>query len=267
MSAAALSPYRVEAYNTAKASENKIHDDEVARRFGFGGGLVPGVDVYAYMAHLPVARWGRAWLERGAGECRFQKPVYDGGIATVTATETAGGLDLHVESRGEICATGHASLPDRVPPPAEVFAEPPLPPADRPPASEATLAVGTLLGIRHLPITRELVEQCIADLRETETLYLKEGLCHPVIIARTGNWALNHNVVLGPWMHVGSKLQHFAAVHIGDELSVRARITANYEHKGHRFVDADVLVLANERTPVARIAHTAIYRPRQLADG
>ena len=116
-----------------------------------------------------------------------------------------------------------------------------------------------------MPITRELVEQCVRDLRETETLYLQEGLVHPVIIARTGNWALNHNVVLGPWMHVGSKLQHFAAAHIGDELSVRARITANYERKGHKFVEADVLVLANERTLVARIAHTAIWLPRQLA--
>ena len=263
--AAAAPAYRVEAFNTATASENKIHDDAVARRFGFGGGLVPGVDVYAYMTHLPVAHWGRAWLERGAGECRFQKPVYDGDIATVTATETVEGLDLRVESYGEICATGCASLPDSVPPPSEVFAEPPFPPANRPLASESTLAVGTLLGIRPLPITCDLIEQCIADLRETETLYLREGLAHPVIIARTGNWALNHNVVLGPWMHVGSKLQHFAAAHIGDELSVRARITANYEHKGHKFVDVDVLVLANRAKPIARIAHTAIWLPRQLA--
>jgi len=265
MTAAALGPYRVEAFNTAKASENKIHDDAVARRFGFGGGLVPGVDVYAYMAHLPVARWGRAWLERGAAKCRFQKPVYDGEIATVTAVETAEGLDLRVESRGELCAAGHASLPEGPPPAPESFAEPPLPPADRPPASGTTLAAGTLLGIRPLLITRELVEQCVADLRETETLYLKEGLAHPVIIARTGNWALNHNVVLGPWMHVGSKFQHYAAARIGDELSVRARVTANYEHKGHRFVDADVLVLANRASPIARIAHTAIWLPRQLA--
>jgi hypothetical protein len=265
MAAAALSSYRVEAFNTAKASENKIHDDDVARRFGFGGGLVPGVDVYAYMTHQPVALWGRAWLERGAAECRFQKPVYDGDIATVTAVETAEGLDLRVESHGEICATSRASLPDHAPQPPEPFAEPPLPPADRPPASEAALAPGTLLGIRPLPITRELVQQCIADLRETETLYLKEGVAHPVIIARTGNWALNHNVVLGPWMHVGSKLQHFALAQIGDELSVRARITGNYEHKGHRFVDVDVLVLANRALPIARIAHTAIWLPRQLA--
>src|SRR4029077_17447238 len=247
------------------AYEIKIHDDAVARRFGFGGGLVPGVDVYAYMAHQPVARWGRAWLERGAAAGRVQKPVYDGDIATVTATETADGLDLRVDSHGELCASGSASLPDGLAPPTELTAEPPLPPDQRPPASEDTLAVGTLLGIRPLLITRDLVEQCLSDLRETETLYLKESLAHPVIIARTGNWALNHNVVLGPWMHVGSKLQHFAAVRIADELSVRARITGNYEHKGHRFVDADVLVLANRATPVARIAHTAIWLPRQLA--
>jgi len=44
-----LEPYRVQAYNTAKLSENKMHDDTVARRFGFSGGLVPGVDVMAYM--------------------------------------------------------------------------------------------------------------------------------------------------------------------------------------------------------------------------
>jgi hypothetical protein len=265
MTVAALSPYRVEAFNTAKASENKMHDDAVARRFGFGGGLVPGVDVYAYMVHQPVAHWGRAWLERGAAECRFQKPVYNGDIATVTATETAAGIDLRVDSHGELCASGRASLPDIPAPSSELFAEPPPPPGQRPPASEETLAVGTLLGIRPLPITRDLVEQCLGDLRETETLYQIEGLAHPVIIARTGNWALNHNVVLGPWMHVGSRLQHFAAAHIGEELSIRGRITGNYAHKGHRFVEVDVLVLANERIPVARIAHIAIWLPRQLA--
>ena len=47
--------YRVSAYNTAKQSENKMHDDTMARRFGFSGGLVPGVDVMAYMMHLPDA--------------------------------------------------------------------------------------------------------------------------------------------------------------------------------------------------------------------
>jgi hypothetical protein len=66
-------------------------------------------------------------------------------------------------------------------------------------------------------------------------------------------------------MHVGSAVQHFAAAHIGDELSARALVTANYERKGHRFVELDVLVYANRNTPLARIGHIAIYRPRQVA--
>ncbi len=95
-----LETYRVQAYNTAKLSENKMHDDTVAKRFGFSGGLVPGVDVMAYMMHLPVAKWGRTFLERGLIEARFVKPVYDGAVADVTATESDGILSIEVESRG-----------------------------------------------------------------------------------------------------------------------------------------------------------------------
>src|SRR5579872_4456783 len=118
MSADYLGPYRVTAFNTAHDSENKIHDDATARRFGFGGGLVPGVDVYGYMSHLPVTRWGRAWLERGSAECRFLKPVYDGDTATVTARDDSGVLEITVESRGEVCATGRAMLPATLPAPS-----------------------------------------------------------------------------------------------------------------------------------------------------
>ena len=78
-----LTTHSVRAFNTAAASENKIHDDTVAQRFGFRGALVPGVDVFAYMAHVPVAHFGCTWLKRGQAECRFLKPVYDGDIARV----------------------------------------------------------------------------------------------------------------------------------------------------------------------------------------
>ncbi len=88
---------------------------------------------------------------------------------------------------------------------------------------------------------------------------------HPGILLRLCNWALTQNVVLGPWIHAGSKVQNFVAARIGDELMVRAVITANYERKGHRMVDLDALIVANDQTLVARIAHTAIWRPRQSA--
>ncbi len=263
-----LEPYRVSAYNTARESENKIHDDEVARKYGFGGGLVPGVDVYAYMTHLPVRLWGRAWLERGTAECRFLKPVYDGETATVTATETAGGLAIEVSSRGELCATGQASLPadpPRVPlPPGLGPAVPPQPQA-RPPADETSLAPGKRLGIRPLHVTAEFASQYLHDLRETDALYARERLAHPGMVLRTMNWALVHNVVLGPWIHVGSKVQHLSTVAVGETLSACATVAANYDRKGHRFVELDGLVLASGERPVARISHIAIYRPREAA--
>src|SRR5437879_12617231 len=110
-----LEACRVQAYSTWKLSENKMHDDAVARRFGFSGGLVPGVDVMAYMLHLPVAKWGRAFLERGLIEARFVKPVYDGETAEVTGEESDGVLSIQVERRGQLCATGSASLPAAAP--------------------------------------------------------------------------------------------------------------------------------------------------------
>jgi acyl dehydratase len=259
-------PYRVVAFNSARDSENKMHDDAVARRYGFSGGLVPGVDVYAYMAHPAVARWGREFLEAGTLQARFLKPVYDGETATVTARETPDGLAIEAASRGEVCATGHAALTRTTPPGlAEFEAVAAGDASARPPADETTLKEGRRLGIRPLRLTAEGIAQYVADVRETDPLYLREGLAHPGLLPRLFNWALMHNVVLGPWVHVESKVDHFAAARPGDELTVRARVTGNYERKGHRFVALDGLVVANGKTPIARVAHIAIYRPRAVA--
>src|ERR1035437_7439938 len=120
-----LEASRAPAYNTAKLSENKMHDDTVAKRFGFSGGLVPGVDVMAYMMHLPVRKWGRAFLERVLIEARFVKPVYDGETAEVTGEESNGVVSIQVEGGGHLCPPGGASFPAPAPPVSiSDFAEP-----------------------------------------------------------------------------------------------------------------------------------------------
>ena len=263
----AIAPYSVDAYNMSWDSENKIHDDTVAKRFGFTGGLVPGVDVYGYMMHQAVARWGRDWLEHGTASCRLVKPVYDGNIADITAMESPAGLGIHVESEGILCATGRADLPPPVLPPALTDFQAAAIRADRPPASRESLQEGTWFGINPFAVTAEYFAKYLTDLRETDPLYAAEGLVHPGVILRCCNWVLSHNVVLGPWIHVGSKVQNFSAARVGDTLTARARIERNYEHKGHWFVDLDVLVLTRDTTAVARVAHTAIYLPRQVAEG
>ena len=259
--------YRVQAYNTAHDSENKIHDDAVARRYGFTGALVPGVDVYAYMMHLPVARWGRAFLERGAAECRFLSPVYDGEVAEVTGKEEGGDLSLEVTSQGKRCAAGTATLLEQAAPapPLSRYPTAPLPALEqRPAASAASLPLGAVLGTFTLETTPEVFDRYLQDLRETEELYRREKLLHPGTVLRMCNFALFKNVQLGPWIHVGSAIRNLGAARVGDTLSSRALVTGNYERKGHLFVELDVLVLAGER-PIAQVLHTAIYQPRQAA--
>ncbi len=127
------------------------------------------------------------------------------------------------------------------------------------------MAEGTWLAIDPYPVTPEMAARYLAESHESAAIYAEEKLIHPRDVLRSCNFVLSRNVVFGPWVHTGSRIRHLAAAHVGDTLSVRARITGNYERKGHRFVDIDALVLARQTIPIARIAHTAIYRLRQAA--
>jgi acyl dehydratase len=232
------------AFNTATASANKIHDDEVAKRFGFRGGLVPGVDVYAYLCHPPVQAWGLEWLVRGTMRARFHQPVYDGHRVDITPGAD-GRLELRDEA-GELCADGRATLPGRT---------------AAPPASPEVLVPGTALGLAPHGFRADRAGEYLADVRETAPIYAAEGIAHPGWILRDANYVLSSNVRLGPWIHVESIVQHHDVVRDGEEVTARALVTREWDHKGHRFVELDVLHLANLR-PVARTHHTAIYRPR-----
>jgi acyl dehydratase len=260
-----IEPYRVSAYNTALQSENKIHDDTVARRFGFSGGLVPGVDVMAYMMHLPVAKWGRAFLERGLIEARFVKPVYDGETADVTGEEKDGALTITVESRGQLCATGSATLPAAAPSLSLTDFSETAAVAERRPVDSMSYQLGKWLGTVPRSWAGDAATEYLADVRETDPIFAKEGFSHPGLFQRIMNKVLVDNAILGPWIHVGSKMQLLAPARSGDELIARAKVTGNYEKKGHRFVELDALVVANGRTPVAHCQHIAIYQPREQA--
>ncbi len=255
--------YEVDALNTATASTNKIHDDDVARSYGFRGGLVPGVDVYAYLTGAPTARWGRGWLGGGTITARFAKPVYDGDRVTISVTEAGDRLDLDLtDPGGEVCASGRAGLgatiADRAAPPSA-----PLPdPDQRPPASAESLRPGTVLGCLHEVFDAAAHAAYLADVRCAQTLYLDDRLAHPGWLLRFANSILVRNVELGPWIHVGSDVALLGLVADGDALDVRAVVLDEYERKGHRFVVLDVAVTSDER-PIQRVTHTAIHTPRR----
>jgi acyl dehydratase len=253
--------YEVRAYNTASASENAIHHDDVAQAYGFSGGLVPGVDVYAYLTHPVVEAWGLDWLRRGTIAARFAHPVYDGDVVRVAGHPEE--LQL-VDSAGVVCATATAGLQDTSPAPPDPtrYAVADLP-VDRPPASPSSLAIGRVLGTVRAGFHAEHAGAYLDDVRDTLAVYRDEGVAHPGWLLRFANTILAANVRLGPWIHVGSDVQCFAPVRDGDDVEARAVVTDQRERKGHRFVTLDVLLIASGH-PAQQITHTAIYEPRRV---
>jgi len=256
--------YRVVARNTATASANKIHDDAVARRYGFAGGLVPGVDVYAYMTNVPTAAWGLDWLERGSMRARFLAPVYEGDEVVVVPSEV-GGHRMALELRGPdgaVRASGEAQLPED--PPLSLGADwAAVDQADGPPeASPASLAAGTALALAPHGFHADNAGEYLSEVGEILPLYAEHRVAHPGWLLRDANRVLSANVRLGPWIHVESVVQHHGLVHDGDIVHARATVTREWERKGHRFVELDVGLLTGPDLLVARVVHTAIYRPR-----
>lgn len=249
--------HEVVAFNTATESTNRMHDDTVAATYGFRGGLVPGVDVWAYLTRPCVDRWGLEFLERGTMDARFVAPVYDG-EHVVARLDDDGSLSC-TGPDGTLRAQGSADLTD--PPPAKELPDAPLP-DEPPPASAELLAPGTVLGTLVFHHRQEPAQQYLADVRDDAALYEDGAVCHPGFLARQANYVLSRSVRLGPWIHVSTRAHHRGVVRTGERLEVRGAVVDEREHKGHRFVDLDVEITADGR-PVWSAFHTAIWKPRR----
>lgn len=267
--------YRVRARNTSADSENKIHDDATAASYGFRGGLVPGVTVYAYMTVPLVAQFGLDWLERGSMQVKFHQPFYDGEDVIIRAevNESAEPVNVSVTASREdgiACATALATVNDRSmwlgEARLEDYPEAPLPHIEaRPVPSRELLIPGTVLGTLTETNTNP-EETTLAKLDERLPIYRSdEAIAHPFTLLSLANQILVRNYNLGPWIHAASDLINWSGARDGEEISVRGRIADCFERKGHEFVVLNVLLVANETRIVQQVHHTAIYRPRPRA--
>jgi len=263
--------YRVRAKNTSTNSENKIHDDATAARYGFRGGLVPGITVYAYMTVPIVERFGLAWLERGSMQVKFHQPFYDEEQVIVRAESEESDDPIKVaitasREDGTACATALATVNDDSQWLGEAnlerYPESPLPDSDGcPNASPESLVANRILG--SLNETFDLPNiTLLADLEEKLPIYSgADPIAHPFALLRLSNQILMSNFKLGPWIHTSSDLINRSVVRHGERISVRGRVRECFERKGHEFVVLDVLLACGDRI-VQQVRHTAIYRPR-----
>lgn len=256
------------ARNTATRSSNRIHDDEVARAYGFEAGLVPGVVVYEHLCHPLVEAWGRRWLSGGSIRVRFLNPAYDGEqlqvIPTVTARSASGPeVEVRVSSpRGSICAVAQAAFaaPALTLPLVSSYQEAPLPQLP-PAATEDAFRAREALGSIDATLVPAAARSYLESIGEELPLYRREGVVPPGHMLDSANRLLYLNFQLGPWIHASSEVTHFSPAVQGEPLQMRGRVSGLFERRGHRFVELDGLVVGPDRRPIAHVRHTAIYEP------
>jgi acyl dehydratase len=274
--------HRPVAFNFATESSNKIHDDATARRFGFAGGLVPGVAVYGYLVEPVIQAFGDAWCEQGVAAVRFDRPVYEGDRVTARATRDpaapASRLVLELlDGRGERCATGSAALPGRdagaqpLPSPSD-YPERDLPEPDRrPTAGLDVLHPGTVLGtLPWGPFSRGELPEIAHRYRDPGRRWAADAeppALHPAHLLHAANQLLVANVLLGPWIHLASEVRHLRRLDPRRSHRLRGRVAEAGERKGHEIVTLDLALFDDGERAVAAVSHSAIIRPRQVAAG
>ena len=263
-----LAEYRVKARNTSLTSENAIHHDDTARRYGFPGALVPGVTLYAYLTRPVVEALGSAWLARGMVSVRFVKPVMDGEEVIVTGAVTeraASGVTASLTGRtaGGECVVASVTLPAGSATPVNRALFPPAPlPTERPDVTREHLAGLTALGTPEALYDDACAAEYLERVSETLALYRgPDAWVHPAFYLQQANRALRDNVRLGPWIHVSSVVRHLGGARVGAPLATRGRVRSLFEKKGRELVELDLLIVAGASArPVAHVCHTAIYR-------
>ncbi len=266
--------YQVRARNLSRYSANKIHDDGVARTYGYAAGLVAGTTLYAYLTYPLVSAWGLDWLSRGTGRLSLGRPVYHEDPVTIAARLVGrSGREAVVEVVAEVTATTPrasaamlvagltAGGPPLTPDP-ERYPAAPLP-DPRVPATAQALGALDPLGAPALVLDAREVAGYADEVEDPLSVYRGGGaVAHPGLLLQQANRALSENVALGPWIHVASEVAHCGLARVGDRLTTRGRPVRLFEKRGHAFVDLDLLIVANDTRPILWVRHTAIYRLR-----
>lgn len=273
-----LPPTELRARNTSTASENKIHDDTVARQYGFGGGLVPGATSYAYLASHLMRLLGPAWAEQGESSIALVRPVYEGetvrlgGTVTAARGDAAAGelvLDCWVDGKdGTRRAPASARLAWGSERPAEerpAFAttgRQPRAPEDRLTISAASAPVGETLPPVLIEASPEAMAHYLDGIDDTNPLFRDASggapLVHPGIYPHIANQVLSRNFILNVWIHTRSDIRHLALPRAVGAYRAYGQLVDAFEKRGHEYVTADVLICDGNDQPVARVQHTAI---------
>ena len=242
-----MNNWQATALNTAPDSENQIHSDDLAKRYGFKGGLVPGVTISAYLLHPVIESAGMGWLEKGYAHCKITSPLYDGeNFEVISESSREGQTNTFLKNEdGKIIANAESKILENI------FSKPKY---------------------RGDPLIQEDFKAPVASFAEWKNLkkegckafkfhwggdnpliYLSDEKKLPLILqpSKSGhanlsfllgcaNWILAGNAFMNPWVHLQTKSQNYKTVSLETTLIAEMSVIDFYEKKGHEFIEVEV---------------------------
>lgn len=258
-----MSAHQHIATNLATSSENRIHSDEIAQRFGFQGALVAGVHVFGHMSYPLTTAFGEDWMRDADVSMRFLKPAYHGDALDIAMTGERDALTVTCKNRsGETLATLNAALDQPRPfrdrhqtTPDEDVHQTAAP--EREEISMAAIAIDEPFAPFVWATNADENAQYSTVLGDDLAVY-GQGLIHPHLILHYANQGLVRRFIMPAWIHVGSSLHFHRPLHVGERVEIRAVPTEKWERKGHEFIKL-LLAYYVDGTPAIEIEHTAIF--------
>jgi len=254
-----MSEHRVIARNYVEASENRIHSDEIARKYGFHGALVAGVAVYGHLTYPLAEQFGERWLGHSVSGVRFMKPAYDGETLTIAmAPADSGYRSTCSNAAGDLLAALQSSMPDVLPPPMDqsCFAAPCKP------AERVEMTWDTVIPLQpftpwHWQITEDMNQVFASQVADDLPVYRLAA--HPHWMLAIANRALTREYMMPAWIHVGSEIRLHRLLKVNETVEVRAVPLEKWERKGHQFIKLYVAYYRDDEL-TTEIFHTAIFR-------
>lgn len=247
------------ARNYAVASENKIHSDDVAKRLGFTGALVPGVTVFGHLTWPLTAELGSTWLAGSWVTTRFLKPAYDGERLTITDDRHANSYKVECRNpQGALIATLECT-PETQQPDVDMHALR----TSTQPAERVHIAWDTIQIDQPFPTYVWKPDAALnaeyARRLDDDTLLFQQGLLHPHAILSQANQALVRRFIMPAWIHTGSEIRFRQLLHVDDAIEVRSTPMEKWEKKGHQFIKLYIAYLLDGEV-ATEIYHSAIFK-------
>ncbi len=263
--------HSVHTQNVSINSENKIHDDAEAKKYGFSGGLVPGTTIYAHMTYPLVSHYGLEWLGGHVSHLVLFKPAYEGQRLTVRTESPHGShhtatVHIYNDALAELARLETGIVKTLPEPDAQSEMAPAPPGGERIPiAWDAVVPGQPLRAFDWMPTPQQQEQWCQAVSDPLPIYKSADSPVHPGLILQAANNVLSHHYALKPWIHTESRVLTRGVLRLGEAVEVRAVTQERWEKKGHRLLRIYVAMICEGNVTV-EVYHSAIFQVRLASE-